>query len=218
MHLLRECTDQVEVLKEGEGDKQNLYLSGIFMQSNLANKNKRIYPTTVMEREVRRYVTDVMKHGSSIGELSHPQTPSINLDRVSHKITDLKMEGSNVTGKALVLNTPMGQIARGLLEGGVRLGVSSRGVGTLKPIHDGLMEVGPDFKLVTVDIVSDPSAPEAWVNAVMENVSWVWDAVKGDWRREEALAEQRQEMRRLTPRQLEETRLRALENYLKLIG
>src|SRR6185369_3211200 len=173
--LLIECCDDVQYLTEGSDDKKNLYISGVFMQSGLANKNKRVYPTGIMEKEVNRYIKDVIQNNNAVGELTHPSTPSINLERVSHKITELKMDGANVVGKALVLETPMGDIARGLIKGGVRLGVSSRGVGSLKPANNGLMEVGPDYRLVTVDIVSDPSAPDAWVQAVCEGAEWVFE-------------------------------------------
>ena len=214
MKLLCEVRDDIECITEVDGDKKNLILSGVFMQSDIANKNKRMYPSKVMENEVNRYIKEVINKNNAVGELSHPKSANINLERVSHKIQELKMEGKNVVGKAKILETPMGNIARGLVDGGVRLGVSSRGLGSLKPVKDGLMEVGNDFKLVTVDIVSDPSAPDAWVNAVMEGVDWVWDEKTNEWKQLELAMESKKTIKKLSSRQLEECKYRLFENYL----
>tara|TARA_B100001094_G_scaffold63837_1_gene59812 strand:- start:672 stop:1232 length:561 start_codon:yes stop_codon:yes gene_type:complete len=144
------------------------------MQADQKNRNGRIYEKAVLEGAVNKYVTEQVKTGRAVGELDHPAGPGINLDKVSHKITELRFEGSDVIGKASILKTPMGKIVEGLLEGGVKLGVSSRGMGSLEQ-KKGVMKVGKDFILATVDIVQDPSAPEAFVNGIMEGVDWVWD-------------------------------------------
>jgi hypothetical protein len=144
------------------------------MQADKKNRNGRVYEKSILEGAVNKYVTEQVKTGRAVGELNHPEGPTINLDKVSHKITELKFEGSDVIGKASILNTPMGKIVEGLLEGGVKLGVSSRGMGTLVN-KQGASHVGKDFMLSTVDIVQDPSAPEAFVNGIMEGVEWIWD-------------------------------------------
>jgi hypothetical protein len=144
------------------------------MQADKANRNGRIYEKSILEAAVNKYVKEQVETGRAVGELNHPDGPGINLDKVSHKITELRFEGSDVIGKASILQTPMGKIVEGLLEGGVKLGVSSRGMGTLEK-KNGVMQVGKDFMLATVDIVQDPSAPEAFVNGIMEGVDWVWD-------------------------------------------
>jgi hypothetical protein len=174
MKLIAEVMETVEpVLEESDG-KKNLYLTGIFMQADVKNKNGRIYPGTVMANEVARYVKEQVNTHKAIGELNHPSGPSVNLDRACHLIESLKIDGSNVIGRAKVLNTPMGGVVRGLIEGGACLGVSSRGLGSLNPTKDGIMEVQNDFRLITVDCVSDPSAPAAFVQGVMENVEYFY--------------------------------------------
>jgi len=215
MKLLCEVRDDIECIQEDKGEgKKSFYLEGVFMQSDIANKNKRMYPSKIMEKEVNRYINDVISKNQAVGELSHPNTANINLERVSHKIEELRMDGSNVIGKAKLLETPLGKTARGLVEGGVRLGVSSRGLGSLKQVKDGLMEVGPDFKLVTVDIVSDPSAPDAWVNAVMEGAEWVWDERTGEWKAMEVLENTKKSMKKMTITELNQAKYRLFENYL----
>ena len=176
MKLIAEYTDQsIECIVEAkEGGGKNHFIEGIFMQSEAKNRNGRIYPKQIMESAVDKYVTEQVSKNRAVGELNHPEGPTINLDKVSHKITDLRWEGSNVVGKASILKTPMGQIVEGLLDGGVKLGVSSRGMGSLVS-KKGIQHVGGDFMLSTVDIVQDPSAPEAFVNGIMEGVEWVWD-------------------------------------------
>lgn len=217
MKLICEVQEDIQCLTEEKDGKKHMYIEGVYMQSDLANKNKRFYPSKVMDKEVGRYIKEVVAKNSAVGELSHPKSANINLERVSHKIESLKIEGKNVMGKAKILETPMGKIARGLAEDGVRLGVSSRGLGTLKPLKEGLMEVGADFKLVTVDIVHDPSAPDAWVNAVMENVEWVWDETSGNWKQLELAEEAKKIIKKLSPRQLEENKKRLFENYLSYL-
>jgi len=175
MKLIAEYHDSdLNIITEKVGGKKNLVIEGVFMQADSKNRNGRIYEKEILERAVNKYVTEQVNTGRAVGELNHPEGPTINLDKVSHKITELRFEGSDVIGKASILKTPMGQIVEGLLEGGVKLGVSSRGMGSLAQ-KNGAMYVKDDFMLSTVDIVQDPSAPEAFVNGVMEGVDWVWN-------------------------------------------
>ena len=175
MKLIAEYIESdLNVITEKVNGKKSLVIEGVFMQADSKNRNGRIYPKDILEKAVNKYVTEQVKTGRAVGELNHPEGPTINLDKVSHKITDLHFEGSNVVGKASILQTPMGKIVEGLLEGGVKLGVSSRGMGSLVQ-KNGVMQVKDDFMLSTVDIVQDPSAPEAFVNGIMEGVEWVWN-------------------------------------------
>lgn len=175
MKLISEFVDNdIQVITEAKDGKKSYVIEGIFMQADAKNRNGRIYESKVMKPAVDKYVQEQVKTGRAVGELNHPDGPTINLDKVSHRITDLRMEGSNVIGKAQILDTPMGKIVQGLLEGGVKLGVSSRGMGSLEH-RESAVYVGNDFQLTTVDIVQDPSAPEAFVNGIMEGVDWVWD-------------------------------------------
>ena len=176
MRLISEYHDSnLQVITEKKKDGGTSYvIEGVFMQADKKNRNGRIYDKDILESAVNKYVTEQVKTGRAVGELNHPEGPTINLDKVSHKITELKFEGNDVYGKASILNTPMGKIVEGLLEGGVKLGVSSRGMGTLVN-KQGVSHVGKDFMLSTVDIVQDPSAPEAFVNGIMEGVEWVWN-------------------------------------------
>jgi hypothetical protein len=176
MKLISEYHDSnLQVITEKKKDGGNSYvIEGVFMQADKKNRNGRVYEKSILEGAVDKYVTEQVKTGRAVGELNHPEGPTINLDKVSHKITELRFEGSDVIGKASILNTPMGKIVEGLLEGGVKLGVSSRGMGTLVN-KQGTSHVGKDFMLSTVDIVQDPSAPEAFVNGIMEGVEWVWN-------------------------------------------
>ena len=179
MKLFAEVNETVniveEVLDEATG-KKNLFIEGVFMQSNVKNRNGRVYPTEVLDKEVDRYNKEYVEKKRAFGELGHPQGPTINLERVSHLITDLKKDGDNYMGKAKIMDSPYGQIVKGLIGEGATLGVSSRGMGTLKPNKDGVNEVQKDFYLATAaDIVADPSAPDAFVNGIMEGVEWIWD-------------------------------------------
>lgn len=179
MKLFTEINESInvieEVLDEANG-KKSLFIEGVFMQGNVKNRNGRIYPTEVLDKEVQRYTDDYVKKNRAFGELGHPQGPTINLERVSHMITDLKKDGDNYIGKAKIMDSPYGQIVKGLIDEGAQLGVSSRGMGTLKPNNQGTNEVQKDFHLATAaDIVADPSAPDAFVNGIMEGVEWVWD-------------------------------------------
>ena len=175
MKLIAEYIESdLNVITEKVNGKKSLVIEGVFMQADSKNRNGRVYPRPILEKAVEKYVKEQVNTGRAVGELNHPEGPTINLDKVSHKITDLRFEGSNVVGKASILKTPMGQIVEGLLEGGVKLGVSRRGMGSLVQ-KSGAMYVKDDFMLSTVDIVQDPSAPEAFVNGVMEGVDWVWN-------------------------------------------
>ena len=161
-------------ITEGKSGEKNVFIEGVFMQANKKNRNNRIYEKTILQDAVSKYVQEQVSTGRAVGELNHPDGPTINLDKVSHRITELNWEGNDVVGKALILDTPMGKIVKGLVEGGVKLGVSSRGMGTVE-MKDGVSRVNNDFVLSTVDIVQDPSAPGAFVNGIMEGVDWVWD-------------------------------------------
>jgi len=176
MRLISEYHDSdLEVITEAKKDgTKSYFIEGVFMQADAKNRNGRIYEKRILEGAVEKYIKEQVSTGRAVGELNHPEGPTINLDKVSHKITSLKWNGSDIVGKASILNTPMGKIVEGLLEGGVKLGVSSRGMGTLVN-KNGTSYVGDDFMLSTVDIVQDPSAPEAFVNGIMEGVDWVWD-------------------------------------------
>ena len=176
MKLITEEIDQVEVIVEERNGKKNLFIEGIFLQGEIQNRNGRMYPMQTLSREVGRYNENFVTKGRALGELGHPDGPTVNLDRVSHKITSLRQEGNNFIGKAQILSTPMGNIAKSLLGEGVKLGVSSRGVGSLNKTNEGYSVVGEDFTLATAaDIVSDPSAPDAFVDGIMEGKEWVWD-------------------------------------------
>ena len=176
MKLIREEIESVEFLVENRNGKKSMYIEGVFLQGNIKNRNGRMYPMETLRKEVGRYNENHVQSGRALGELGHPDTPTVNLDRVSHKIVSLKESGSNFIGKAKILGTPMGKIASSLVEEGVKLGVSSRGIGSLKPTREGVNVVGDDFMLATAaDIVADPSAPDAFVEGIMEGKDWVWD-------------------------------------------
>ena len=176
MKLISEFNDrglQVSIT-EGKNGQKKYNIEGIFAQAEGKNRNGRIYPMQVMEKAVGKYSTDQVSKGRAVGELNHPEGPTVNLDKVSHKINDLKFEGNDVMGKAQILDTPMGNIVKGLLEGGVQLGVSTRGMGSLEQ-RNNAMYVKDDFMLNAIDIVQDPSAPGAFVNGIMEGVEWIWN-------------------------------------------
>jgi hypothetical protein len=175
MKLITESIEDVQVLVEESGGKKNMYIEGVFLQADIKNRNGRVYPFGVLEREVGRYNEQYVGAGRALGELGHPDGPTVNLDRVSHKIISLRSEGSNFIGKAQILSTPMGDIAKSLLESGVKLGVSSRGMGSIEE-RNGSNYVRDDFMLATAaDIVADPSAPDAFVNGIMEGKEWIWE-------------------------------------------
>jgi len=176
MKLITEEISNVKIITEGKGSGKKLYIEGVFLQGNIKNRNGRMYPMETLSREVKRYNETFVNKGRALGELGHPDGPTVNLDRVSHKITSLSEDGNNFKGKAQILNTPMGKIASSLLDEGVMLGVSSRGVGSLRTTNEGHKVVGEDFMLATAaDIVADPSAPDAFVSGIMEGKEWVWE-------------------------------------------
>jgi len=176
MKLITEEIEQVEVIVENRNGKKNLFIEGVFLQGEIKNRNGRMYPMQTLTREVGRYNENFVEKGRALGELGHPDGPTVNLDRVSHKIVSLREDGNNFIGKAKILSTPMGKIASNLLGEGVKLGVSSRGVGSLNKTNEGYSVVGEDFTLATAaDIVADPSAPDAFVDGIMEGKEWVWD-------------------------------------------
>ncbi len=176
MKLITEEISSVKFITEGKGAKKKMYIEGVFLQGDLKNRNGRMYPVSTLAKEVGRYNESFVQKGRAVGELGHPDGPTVNLDRVSHKIVSLKQEGNNFIGKAQLLETPMGKIAKSLISEGVTLGVSSRGIGSLKEDRDGVKVVGEDFQLATAaDIVADPSAPDAFVNGIMEGKEWIWE-------------------------------------------
>ena len=176
MKLITEEISSVKFITEGKGTKKKMYIEGVFLQGDLKNRNGRMYPVNTLTKEVDRYNESFVQKGRALGELGHPDGPTVNLDRVSHKITSLRREGNNFIGKAQLLETPMDKIAKSLIAEGVTLGVSSRGVGSLKEDRNGIKVVGEDFMLATAaDIVADPSAPDAFVSGIMEGKEWVWE-------------------------------------------
>lgn len=219
MKLILEETTEFEFITEAKEDgTKDHYIHGVFLQADVKNRNGRVYPMPIMEREVDRYMNEVVKNNRAYGELGHPAGPQINLDRVSHMITELKRDGSNFIGKAKLTDTPMGNIAKGLLKSGANLGVSSRGMGSLKPNKMGIMEVQDDFRLATAaDIVADPSAPDAFVKGIMENVDWVYDSVKDTWI-EQRLHETRKNIRKMSMDELERNKFSIFESYMKSLS
>ena len=213
MKLIREEIENVKVLTEEKNGKKSLYIEGVFLQGNIKNRNGRMYPMETLRKEVSRYNENHVQAGRALGELGHPDGPTVNLDRVSHKIVSLKESGSNFVGKAKILNTPMGKIASSLIEEGVRLGVSSRGIGSLKMTKEGINVVGDDFMLATAaDIVADPSAPDAFVEGIMEGKEWVWD---GGILREKYAEKTYKEINTLvTQKQLDEKKLSLFNDFL----
>lgn len=214
MKLITEHLDDVQYITEKAGDgSKSVFIEGIFMQAEKQNRNQRIYPRSVLESAVHRYVTEQVMTGRAVGELNHPEGPQINLDKVSHRITELKWDGDNVIGKAQVLKTPMGQIVSGLIEGGVRLGVSSRGMGSIEQ-KNGKTYVKNDFVLSTVDIVQDPSAQEAFVNGIMEGVEWV---ITEDGKYQQFIETAQNNIKKASHNHLAEQQLKAWESFLNLL-
>ena len=214
MKLIREEIENVEVIVEQRNGKKNLYIEGVFLQGDIKNRNGRMYPAETLAKEVSRYNESFISKGRALGELGHPDGPTINLDRVSHKITSLRQEGSNWVGRAQILSTPMGTIAKNLLDEGVKLGVSSRGMGSLKEDRNGVKVVGEDFMLATAaDIVADPSAPDAFVNGIMEGKDWVWDG--GILREKYAEKTYKKVNTLVDQRRLEENKLNLFQDFLQ---
>ena len=213
MKLITEEVSNVKIITEGKGSNKKLYIEGVFLQGNIKNRNGRMYPVETLAREVNRYNEAFVGKGRALGELGHPDGPTVNLDRVSHKITSLVQEGDNFKGKAQLLNTPMGKIASSLLDEGVMLGVSSRGVGSLREDRDGCKVVGEDFMLATAaDIVADPSAPDAFVSGIMEGKEWIWEG--GILREQQAAQTQKRINTLVDQKRLEEKKLELFGDFL----
>jgi hypothetical protein len=220
MKLITETIEEVQVLTEtSEHEPKQYFIEGIFMQGDVKNRNGRIYPSTILEKEMMRYNDQFIKTKRALGELGHPDGPQINGDRVSHLITEMKRDGSNFVGKAKILSTPMGNIVKTFIDEGVKVGVSTRGLGSVKPTKEGIMEVQNDFHLATVDIVTDPSGPDCFVNGIMENTEYYYDIASGTWRAqqiiEQAVKEIKKEYKR-TVRKIDEAYAsRLLENFIR---
>ena len=211
MKLISETVEEVKYITEEKNGVKNLYIQGPFLVAEKQNKNKRMYTVETLQREVNRYNEEYIKNNRAFGELGHPENPSINLDRVSHLITSLKQEGNVWVGKAKILETPMGKIAKSLMEGGASLGVSSRGMGSLKEVN-GVNVVQDDYYLATAaDIVADPSAPGAFVQGIMEGKEWVWD---NGMVKEVNVVEMYEEIKMAKQKQIEEVSLKIFENFL----
>ena len=226
MKLITEVVEECNVATEinEETGVKSYFIEGIFMQGDIKNRNGRVYPSAVLEKEMNRYQKDFISTKRALGELGHPDGPSINGDRVSHLITEMKKDGSNFVGKAKILSTPMGNIVKTLMDEGVLIGVSTRGLGSVKQTKDGIMEVQNDFHLATVDIVTDPSGPNCFVNGIMENTEYFYDIARGNWLPtnvtvEEAIEEIQEEIekevRRVVRRVDESTAARMFERFVK---
>ncbi len=215
MKLIAEYNEQgIECIVEAKEDgSKNHFIEGVFMQSEAKNRNGRVYPKAIMEGAVDKYVSEQVSKNRAVGELNHPEGPTVNLDKVSHKITELSWKGNDVVGKAQVLDTPMGNIVKGLLEGGVQLGVSTRGMGSLEE-KNGTMYVKDDFVLNTVDIVQDPSAPTAFVNGIMEGVEWVWN---NGIIEPQVIEQMETEIKKAPRADLYEAQTREFKNFLSLM-
>ena len=213
MKLITEEISSVKFIVEGKGAKKKMYIEGVFLQGDIKNRNGRMYPVNTLTKEVSRYNESFVQKGRALGELGHPDGPTVNLDRVSHKIVRLEQKGNNFIGKAQLLETPMGKIAKSLITEGVTLGVSSRGVGSLKEDHTGCKVVGEDFMLATAaDIVADPSAPDAFVSGIMEGKEWIWE---GGSLREELVEKTKRSINTLVDqRRLEEHKLNLFNDFL----
>jgi len=214
MKLISEFTDQnIEIITEAKDGKKKYIIEGVFAQANAKNRNGRVYPIEVMESAIGKYNDTQVSKGRAVGELNHPEGPTVNLDKVSHKIEKLQFEGNDVMGKATVLDTPMGQIVQGLLEGGVQLGVSTRGMGSLMQ-QNGAMVVKNDYLLNAIDIVQDPSAPSAFVNGIMEGVEWVWN---NGIIEAQTIEKMETEIKKAPRADLYETQVREFKNFLSLL-
>jgi len=213
MKLISEEAINVEFLTEAnKSGGKNYFIEGIFMQANKKNRNGRVYPTEILQKEAKRYTTEFIKKKRAFGELGHPDGPTVNLERVSHMIEELEEVGQNFMGRAKVLDTPYGKIVKNLIDEGAQLGVSSRGMGSLKPAGNGISEVQGDFYLATAaDIVADPSAPDAFVHGIMEGKEWIWD---NGFLREQDVERARNNILKASSRELEEVKLNEFKNLL----
>ena len=227
--LIKEIVEEVQYISEdvlneaGEATgKKNYFIEGIIMQGDIKNRNGRIYPKETLMREMTRYNKNYVEAKRAYGELGHPQGPTINLDRVSHMFTELRQDGSNVVGRAKIMDTPMGKIVKNLIDEGANLGISSRGMGTLKQNKQGIMEVQSDFMLATAgDIVADPSAPDAFVRGVMEGVEWVYDVASSSWTMAntfDQIEEEIKQIAKVDPRKLEEQAAHIFEKFIRSLS
>jgi hypothetical protein len=213
MKLITEMNEDVELLVEDSDGKKNYFISGIFMQAEQKNRNGRIYPMEVLSPKVDSYINEFVEKNRAFGELNHPKGPTVNLDRVSHIIKDLQCEGKNFNGKAKIMDTPMGKIVQNLMDEGAKLGVSTRGMGSLKS-EGGVNMVQPDFMLAAVDIVADPSAPDAFVDGIMEGKEWIWD---NGILKEREISHYKEEIKRTSSRDMEKKFTQLFEDFLRKI-
>ena len=210
--ISEEAIDVDFVTEEDENKKKNYFIEGIFMQSEMKNRNGRVYPKAILQKEVKRYTDKFINTKRAFGELGHPDGPTVNLERVSHMITELVEDGANFVGRAKIMDTPYGKIVKNLIDEGAKLGVSSRGMGSLKPVQDGLQEVQSDFYLATAaDIVADPSAPDAFVSGIMEGKEWVWD---NGLLKEKEIVKYQKQIERATEISRNKVRIEAFENFI----
>ena len=210
--ISEEAIDVDFVTEEDENKKKSYFIEGIFMQSEMKNRNGRVYPKVILQKEVKRYTDKFINTKRAFGELGHPDGPTVNLERVSHMITELVEDGANFVGRAKIMDTPYGKIVKNLIDEGAKLGVSSRGMGSLKPVQDGLQEVQSDFYLATAaDIVADPSAPDAFVSGIMEGKEWVWD---NGLLKEKEIVEYQKQIERATEISRNKVRIEAFENFI----
>ena len=211
MKLIAEHSQDIQVITEETKKGEKRYaIEGVFAQADKENRNRRIYPSEVLQPAVDKYLKEQVKTNRAVGELNHPDGPTVNLDKVSHRITDLRFEGSDVIGKATILNTPMGKIVQGLLEGDVRLGVSTRGMGSLEQ-KGGKTYVKPDFLLAAVDVVQDPSAPSAFVNGIMEGKEWIWD---NGILKAQVIESYETEIKKATSKHLKDVQIKVFKDFL----
>ena len=210
--ISEEAIDVDFVTEEDENKKKSYFIEGIFMQSEMKNRNGRVYPKEILQKEVKRYTDKFINTKRAFGELGHPDGPTVNLERVSHMITELVEDGANFVGRAKIMDTPYGKIVKNLIDEGAKLGVSSRGMGSLKPVQDGLQEVQSDFYLATAaDIVADPSAPDAFVSGIMEGKEWIWD---NGLLKEKEIVEYQKQIERATEISRNKVRIEAFENFI----
>lgn len=213
MKLITETVENIRVITESvDGNNKNYFIEGIFMQADTKNRNGRTYPKSILMNEIRRYINEHVNNKRAFGELNHPTGPSVNLDRVSHLITELHERGNDVYGKAKILDTPTGKIVKSLLGEGVQLGVSSRGMGSLKKTKEGVNQVQEDFMLAAVDIVADPSAPHAFVNGIMEGKEWIWS---NGVLKEQTISNYKKEILKTPSKQLQEKVVKTFERFLR---
>jgi len=221
MKLIKEINESVDYLveKNSESGEKNYFIEGIIMQGDIKNRNGRMYPAKVLERESSRYNENYVSKKRAFGELGHPDGPTINLDRVSHRFVDLRREGNNIVGKAKVMDTPMGKIVKAYIDDGSQLGISSRGMGSVRENKEGVMEVQEDFMLATAgDIVADPSAPDAFVQGVMEGVDWIYDVAEQTWKAQQSFDQIEDEVRSNIDDLTEEQKMRIFNRFINSLA